>query len=325
MSDLQFKPATRQGIKPLIGLYAESGCGKTMSALLLARGIVGDKGRIGMIDTESGRGSLYADVIPSGYETAQLTSFSPASYCDAMEATEKAGFDILIIDSMSHEWEGTNGVLDMAGENEARSGKAGLHNWRVPKMEHAKMVLRLLRSPLPIIVCLRAKYKSRQAKNEKGKTEIVKDDHTSPIQAEDFIFEMTAHAEIMGDHSIHLTKCSHPDLRSCFPQDYKEPLNIKHGQLIAAWCNNPSGGKPADVSVSGKPKDAPDIVSLKKRIAEVAYPKMPDGSAKEKLNSLNAWLVENAVIDANETLSDLTPEKLTHVLRAVESAFARRP
>jgi hypothetical protein len=91
MTDLQIRPATRQGVKPLIGLYSESGCGKTYSSLLLARGLVGPTGKIVMIDTESGRGELYADVLPGGYEVLPLSApFSPARY-QVMKAVEASG------------------------------------------------------------------------------------------------------------------------------------------------------------------------------------------------------------------------------------------
>lgn len=241
----EIKPATRQGIKPLIVAYSESGCGKTFSSLLLARGLAGKTGKIVMADSESGRGSLYADIPEiGGYQTFDLAApFTPARYVQAVDAIEQAGADVGIIDSGSHEWEGIGGVLDMAGEIEDRSGKTGLHCWKTPKFEHAKFVQRLLRTKIPFIVCLRAKYKSRQKKDDKGKTVIVKDEATSPIQAEDFIFEATAHFEILPNHSVIVTKCSHPQLRKCLPEDRTEPVSIKHGEALAKWCS--SGGTPA--------------------------------------------------------------------------------
>ena len=91
-SAFQIKAATRTGVKPLIGFYGESGTGKTYSALLLARGLVGTAGRIVMIDTESGRGSLYADVLPGGYDVLELRQpFSPAAYVEAINAVEQSG------------------------------------------------------------------------------------------------------------------------------------------------------------------------------------------------------------------------------------------
>src|SRR5580700_8751475 len=135
---MEIKPAVRTTIKPLISFFAESGCGKTFTSILLARGFVGPKGRVVLVDSESGRGSLYADVMPGGYEVLTLEPpFTPARYIEAMETIEAAGASIGILDSGSHEWDA---VQDTATENEHQSGKAGLNNWRGPKIEHAKFV-----------------------------------------------------------------------------------------------------------------------------------------------------------------------------------------
>ncbi len=308
MNELSFRPATRQGVKPLLAVYGESGSGKTYSALMLARGIAGPKGRIGMIDTESGRGSLYADVIPGGYDVMELTApFNPSRYVDAITASESAGIDVLVIDSMSHEWEGIGGVLDMAGDNEQRSGKAGLHNWKTPKLEHNKLVLKLLQTRLAVICCIRAKYKSRQTKDG-GKTVIVKDEEPSPIQSEEFIFEMTAHAMILGDHTIRLTKCSHPALGDCFPQDGKEPLSIKHGECIAKWA---AGGKMSAPQSQAAPSS--ELEGLKAQIRAVAKERF-GGSLKELQQ--HAW--DEAIIDPDgETLSELPADRLRQVLASL--------
>jgi len=230
----EIKPATRVGIVPWIDLYSESGCGKTMSSLLLARGLAGPSGKIVLCDSEERRGSLYADVIPGGYDVLDFgPPFSPARYLEVLEVAFNAGAAVVVVDSMSHEWGAEGGVLDMATQNEEKSGKSGLHNWRIPKIEHQRLVNRLLRSPVPLICCIRAKFKTRQVK-ENGKTLIVTDDATSPIQSEEFIFEATAHMEVLQDHSIRLTKCSHPSLRDCFPD--KGPITVEHGAAVARWC-----------------------------------------------------------------------------------------
>jgi len=235
MTEFQIRPATRKGIVPLIALYSESGCGKTFSSLLMARGIAGPAGKIVMIDTESGRGELYADIPEiGGYDVLRLDApFTPDRYIAAIDYAEQSAA-VVVVDSGSHEWEGQGGVLDMAASREEESKRPGLHNWKQPKFDHALFVSKLLRVKVPIIVCLRAKYKTRQTKDSNGKTVIVKDDKTSPIQAEDFIFEATAHAEILPNHSIILTKCSHPNLRQCFPEE--GPINVEHGRKIAEWC-----------------------------------------------------------------------------------------
>ena len=114
-----FRPASRSEAKPIIGLYSESGCGKTWSSLLLARGFVGPKGKIGMIETEGGRGEAYIGREPVGeYLVRPIRgNFSPMEYGQAISEAESANLDALIIDSASHEWEGAGGVLAMAAEN----------------------------------------------------------------------------------------------------------------------------------------------------------------------------------------------------------------
>jgi hypothetical protein len=308
----EIKPATRVGINPLIVAYSESGCGKTYSALLLARGMAGPSGKIVVADSESGRASLYADVLAGGFETFDLAApFTPARYVEAIDAIESSGAAVGIVDSGSHEWEGPGGVLDMAGEIEQRSGKAGLHCWKTPKFEHAKFVQRLLRTKIPIIICLRAKYKTRQTKNEQGKTVLLKDDCTSPIQAEDFIFEATCHFEILQNHSIILTKCSHPSLRDCFPKDKTTPITVEHGKALAAWCN--AAGKPSAVTTAL----ASEVESLKKELWKLLQKNIPDITP----DKANQWLFKNEILDGgnpDHVLSKLNAAALKTVIAKVK-------
>lgn len=312
MSDFKIQAATREGVKPLIVPYSESGCGKTYSALLLARGLAGPKGKIVVADSESRRASLYADVLPGGFETFDLCEpFSPARYIEAVDSIERSGAAVGIIDSGSHEWEGPGGVLDQAGENEHKSGKPGLHNWRLPKLEHAKFVQRLLRTKIPFIICLRAKYKSRQTK-ENNKTVIVRDEHVSPIQAEDFIFEATCHFEINPDHSINLTKCSHPTLRNCFPT--QGPITVEHGALVAAWCQ---GTAPKAKAASGLDRDKL-LLELRQITTHVHGWKkgMTAGQWQGAKRTLQEWLTKLGV---TKTLDQMNAEELNDAINRVEA------
>lgn len=273
----RFDQAQRSDTKALIGLYGQSGCGKTYSALMLGRGLVGPNGKLAMIDTESGRGALYADVIPGGYLRADLGApFTPQRYIEAIEAAEKGGIECLVIDSMSHEWEGVGGVIEMAGAIETRTGKPGLHCWKEPKGAHLKMLLKLLGTNMHVICCLRAKRKSRQVKDDRtGKNVIVKDDFASPKQDGDFIFEMTVHAEILPDHTMRVTKISHPELGGVIRNG--ERVTVETGARLAAWAK---GGavtvprqQPPPPAASDFPGDQPGWrapKSLKAALAEIA-------------------------------------------------------
>jgi len=238
---IHFRPATRSEAKPLIGLYSESGAGKTYSALLLARGFAGPSGKIGMIETESGRGEAYADILPGGYDVLPLReTFSPQAYGQAIDVAEKAGLDALIIDSASHEWEGAGGVLSMAAENEAK-GMRGPLVWQRPKLDHQRhFMLRLLQTPIPlVIVCMRAKYPMEE-KTVEGSKKWVRSTTLAPQQAHDILFEMFVHAWIDQQHRAHITKLTHPALARVFIDG--EPITAATGERLAVWAKASAPG-----------------------------------------------------------------------------------
>lgn len=318
---MEIKLATRQGVRPLIGFYSESGGGKTYSALLLARGFVGPKGRIVIVDTENKRGALYADVAPfAPYEILDLGEpYTPARYSEAVDLVEASGASIGIIDSGSHEWEGPGGVCDMADDNRTKSGKDGLHNWRKPKLEHAMFVQRIMRSSIPWIVCLRAKFKTRQVKEAGKKAEIVKDDYLTPLQSEEFIFEATVHGEIDLNHNFHPRKTSHPGLAACFPKG--APIELEHGRMLAEWCASDS--KPAAEAKKVDPKVAlltelravtESIHGWKKGASQADWP-----VARQKLEG---WLIAKGIIGEGAELADLEAGRLTEVLAETKTALA---
>lgn len=189
---LQFRKAVRQAVPMLIGLSGPSGSGKTFSGLLLAAGIAGDKGRVAMIDTENGRGAMYADsptivnYLPQGYEYARLDPpFPPKTYTDAIDAAEKAGITVCLVDSASHEWDGIGGCEEIAEEKAIK----GQPNWKVAKKLHKRFMMRCLASSMHIIFCLRAREKVQYVKTAQGKTEIVPIG-IQPICEKNFMYEM---------------------------------------------------------------------------------------------------------------------------------------
>lgn len=324
MSDDAFKfaPATRENVKPIIGLYGDSNSGKTFSALLLARGIAGMTNPkpedVALIDTESGRGAMYADMIPGGYiRTDFRPPFRPGRYSDALHAAESIKPKAVVIDSFSHEWEGEGGVLDWAADNE-EAGKKGQLVWKDPKMAHNRLVLSLMRSDAIVIVCIRAKYKSRQV-SDSGRKTIVKDDYLTPIQSEDFIFELTAHCEMQRAKpgTIRLTKWSVPDFALCFPKDGEEQLGTKHGALIAEWSRGKkiAGEKtsaPAAATTAAPAEDT--VASLKARIWNrvKAY-------FKGQIVDFEVWLEEKDLIARGEKMATLGFDKLKTICNAVEA------
>jgi hypothetical protein len=247
-----FRRAIASEAKPLIGLYAESGCGKTKSALLLAKGFTGDMAKVGMIETESGRGEAFADdPIVGGYQVLPLReSFSPANYGKAIAEAERAGLSCLIVDSASHEWEGVGGVLAMAAENQA-AGKKGPIVWQKPKLEHGReFMLRLLQSPIPlVIVCMRAKYPMVEVVRNSQK-EWTRSDKLEPKQAADILFEMFVHGWIDEGHRFHGTKYTVDALRKALVDN--EIITVGSGERLAAWASGRSNESAAQTSGSAQ-------------------------------------------------------------------------
>lgn len=239
MTILTIAPATREGSHVLISLTGPSGSGKTYTALKIARGLVGPSGKIGFLDSETGRGRLYASVTP--YLYAELTPpFSPARYIQGISEFEEYGVDCLIIDSASHEWEGVGGCLEMA----EASGKKGLLKWMLPKAQHKRLVGRLLASRMHVITCLRAREKFSEATDSEGRKNIV-NSGWHEIQERNFIYEQTVSVLLLGGGAKVVTKCPE-DLVGTFGAVGVQTvgyLTEATGEAVAAWVK---GGEAVD-------------------------------------------------------------------------------
>lgn len=266
-------PATRQGVKPLVGFYGKSGSGKTMSALLFARGLVGPTGRVCLIDTESGRGSIFSDLIPGGYLVLNLDApFSPGRYEEAIVQAEGAA-DCVVVDSMTHEWSGEGGVLDWADEELQKMGgddRNKMRSWIKPKMAHKMMVQRLLRSKVPLICCLRGEEKTHVSKDAGQKSKVITDDFSSPLFDPRFIFEMLLNFETVAHEGrggyVVPRKVTHPSIAALLPAA-DEQIGEKHGAALAAWCNAAAAPLTAKAAVPADP-----LKALKAKIWEMAKP-----------------------------------------------------
>jgi hypothetical protein len=263
-----FRPAIKSQAKPLVGLYAESGAGKTLSALYLALGFTGDGDKIGMLETEAGRGEAYVNSkeFPHNYNVLSLRDdFSPKNYNAAIKAAEAAKLQALIIDSASHEWEGAGGVLSMAAKNQ-EDGKKGPLVWQRPKMDHQSLfMLPLLQTPIPlVIVCMRAKFLMEEVVRD-GKKEWAKSKELSPKQSEDILFEMFVHGWIgKDDHKFHGTKYTLGELRQVIVDG--EPISIETGKRLQQWA---AGGRSQHPGSPPSPPATSAGPSASDRVAKV--------------------------------------------------------
>jgi len=173
------------GSKAIIGIAGPTGSGKTLTALLMARGMVSKPSEIGFLDTENKRGSFYADKLDGKFQIADLyPPFSPKRYSQAVKEFQEVGVKVLVTDSVSHEWEGEGGCDDIAN---MKMGKSGMPNWIGAKREHKGFMGTLLQSDMHHICCLRAREKT-DFKNPKEPVSL----GMQPVCEKNFMFEMTA-------------------------------------------------------------------------------------------------------------------------------------
>ena len=184
MSVIQIRKAQREGARLVIGLAGVSGSGKTYTALQLAYGLTnGRADKIGFCDTENRRGSLYSDTLGEPFLIGDLTApFSPQRYIDAIKAFSDAGVEVLVIDSITHAWEGLGGCQDIA--NQTR-----FPDWKNAKKEWKRMMDAILQSPCHVILCVRARDKM-DFKDPKNPIPL----GLQPIIEGNAMFEMTASA-----------------------------------------------------------------------------------------------------------------------------------
>lgn len=243
MSVIQIRKAERAGARLVLGIAGISGSGKTYTALQLAWGLAnGDASKVGLLDTENRRGSLYADILKDKagkvhqFLIGDLDApFSPQRYTDAILEFQAAGVEVLVIDSASHEWNGIGGVLETVDKAEK-----SIHGWKRATPEHRRFMNTLLQCDMHIILCIRAAQKTdwKDPKNPKSMGIV-------PIQREDFMFEMTASMMMWnGGREREMLK-SPEDLVPIFGAvgNQEGYLTARHGLLLRQWVD---GGKQLD-------------------------------------------------------------------------------
>lgn len=198
MSDsiLKIEEAELEGVRVVLAFSGISGSGKTRTALEVAYGLANfNSKKIGFVDAENRRGRLYSNVLKNERGEVQRflianldAPFSPARYKKAILEFQAAGVEVLVIDSVSHEWEGIGGCHDIAKPS-GHGNKPG--KWNIAKEEHKSFMNTLLQCDMHIIVCVRAREKVKMQNGANGKVEYIPLG-VLPVQEENFMYEMTA-------------------------------------------------------------------------------------------------------------------------------------
>ena len=244
---MQLQQASRKRAKIKMALQGPSGSGKTYSALLLAFGLTGDYSKIAVIDTENNSADLYAHL--GGYNTLGIKApFSPEKYSEAINLCEREGMEVIIIDSISHEWEGSGGILD------THSNMAGnsFTNWSKLTPRHNAFIQSILQSSCHIIGTIRSKQD--YVLNEKNGKVVPEKIGLKGVTREGIDYEFTLVFDIDIKHHAVTSK----DRTMLFNGKPEFTITPATGAAIAEWCNT---GR--DITIDDVSLRINDIVSLK--------------------------------------------------------------
>lgn len=242
----EFRPAVRESIWTLLGLAGGTGSGKTWTGMRLATGLSGQK-KFAVLDTENGRAKFYADYFKFDHENL-YPPFTPDRYTEGIVAASKAGYEVILVDSASHEWAGDGGVLDMqeaeldrmAGNDYGKREACKMASWIKPKMEHKAMVQKLLQVRAHVILCFRAEPHIEMAKEnnktvvrpKKGLTGL---DGWFPVCEKSLPFEMTSYFLLTADApGIPKPITLREPHRPFFPTG--EQITEECGRKLAEWA-----------------------------------------------------------------------------------------
>jgi hypothetical protein len=224
---MKLQKAERHQVKLRIGLSGPSGFGKTYSALLLAHGITNDWNKIAIIDTENKSASLYSHL--GDFNVLSLEEpYSPERYLKAINVCEESDIEIIIIDSISHEWQGKGGCLEI---HEQLGGR--FQDWSRVTPRHNSFIDAIIQSKCHIITTIRSKVDYSLDKDSTGKTKVMKLG-VKEITREGYLYEMTTHFEFLNDK--HLVSAS-KDRTGLFMGKPEFIINSNTGKKLINWCN----------------------------------------------------------------------------------------
>jgi hypothetical protein len=226
MALFEIQEARREASPVFMAFVGQSGSGKTLSALMFARGLVGPAGKIGVVDTEGKRALIYADDPQVGgfFHADFVAPYSSRRFREALREMIAAGMDAVIFDSASHEHEAEGGMLDFKDQEAARGVKQrGV--WIKPKMEHGRFITACRGAPIHVIFCIREKVVIDIEKQPAEKLYLPVCDRDLPFE-----FMLTIRLE-PETHRATFLKVPKPYLAHI---EQGQVITVDHGRLLMA-------------------------------------------------------------------------------------------
>jgi hypothetical protein len=233
---MKLQQAFREKSSMKILLSGPAGSGKTYSSLLLAHGLTSSWEEICVIQTETGSAGLYSHLGP--FNVIDLEPpYHPERFIEAIKLATDASMKAIIIDSISHEWSGKGGCLDL---HEQVTQKMKVPNsftaWASVTPLHQNFLDAIIQCPVHVVCTARAKTEfvmvDRNGKQTPQKMGL------APITRDGFDYEMSVHLELDQQHQAHCSK----DRTGLFMDKHPFVISADTGTKILNWCNNSTEG-----------------------------------------------------------------------------------
>jgi hypothetical protein len=254
-----FQQATREQLKARIALDGPTGGGKTYNGLVFAFALAGPNGRVCVIDTENRSASKYAGYSPHGvpwvFQVCNLKHYAPSTYTAAIREAGTLGFDVILIDSLSHAWEGVGGALDQVDKKASETGNS-FTAWKDVTPQHREMVEAILASPAHVIVTMRSKmeYVMEESTNRAGKKVMVpKKVGMAPIQRQGMEYEFDIVCDLDIDHMLKVSKTRCPEIDGM----HVSKPGPEFMTPVIRWLNEGVSPSPEFVAVTDPPAEQP--------------------------------------------------------------------
>lgn len=253
IENFTFTRAERKKAKLKLNLNGPSGSGKTYSALQMASGL-GEK--IAVIDTENESASLYAAEFK--FDTLPLRPpYSPERFAGAIQSAYNMGYEVLIIDSASHEWIGTGGCLEINDKAAARFKGNTWSAWSETTPKHRKFIDAMLQTDMHIITTTRAKTETVQGEGKK----ILKLGMKAE-QRDGYEYELTVALDVL--HENHMAVPTKDRTKLFNPEG--EVITRETGKRVLAWLND---GRSQEEALLEAYQEAVERIGNTKDIAEL--------------------------------------------------------
>lgn len=255
-----FQKATKKRMKLRCALEGPPGSGKTYTALAIGRALVGPEGRIAVIDTERGSASKYSNEFE--FDVVELDSYAPATFVELIREAEAEGYDLLIVDSLSHAWMGTDGMLEQVDKIAKRKQySSNFPAWKDANPQERSLWDTMLGCNMHIIATLRTKteYVIDEVVGRDGKKRSVpRKVGLAPIQREGLEYEFDVVAEMDVDHNMIVTKTR---CKTLTDKAFNRPGN-EVAEILHEWLEDDPSTRtaPADFDIVMTVKGA-DLVA----------------------------------------------------------------